>query len=274
MPATPHTDDAARAIPRRLFFYNAGFLRQPTLRRILTLAGHELRVGLPGPQDGVVVWGRSPFAARGEAVARCYGVPLVRVEDAFLRSVRPGRLGEAPLGLMLGRGVHFDPSQPSDLEQLLATHPLDNSNLLLRARDGIGRIQAANLSKYNNFDPKCATPQPGYVLVIDQTQGDASIRHSGAAATTFREMLVFAQEENPGARIVIKTHPETLAGLRPGHYGPEHAQGRITLLTDAVSPWRLLESAVAVYTVSSQLGFEAILAGHRPRVFGQPFYAG
>ena len=36
----------------------------------------------------------------------------------------------------------------------------------------------------------------------------------------------------------------------------------------------LMEGAVAVYTVSSQLGFEAILAGHRPQVFGQPFYAG
>ena len=31
---------------------------------------------------------------------------------------------------------------------------------------------------------------------------------------------------------------------------------------------------MAVYTVSSQMGFEAILAGHRPHVFGQPFYAG
>ena len=41
-----------------------------------------------------------------------------------------------------------------------------------------------------------------------------------------------------------------------------------------MSPWPLLEGAIAVYTVSSQLGFEAILAGHRPRVFGQPFYAG
>ncbi|MDZ7907264.1 MAG: capsular polysaccharide biosynthesis protein, partial [Gemmobacter sp.] len=36
----------------------------------------------------------------------------------------------------------------------------------------------------------------------------------------------------------------------------------------------MLEGAVAVYTVSSQLGFEAICAGHRPHVFGQPFYAG
>ncbi len=31
---------------------------------------------------------------------------------------------------------------------------------------------------------------------------------------------------------------------------------------------------MGVYTVSSQLGFEAIFAGHKPRVFGQPFYAG
>ncbi len=46
------------------------------------------------------------------------------------------------------------------------------------------------------------------------------------------------------------------------------------LLTDPVAPQALLEGAIAVYTVSSQLGFEAILAGHRPHVFGQPFYAG
>ncbi|NUB43931.1 capsular polysaccharide biosynthesis protein [Fertoebacter nigrum] len=244
------------------------------MRRILTLAGHELRLGLPGPQDGVVVWGRSPYAARGEAVAARRSVPLLRLEDAFLRSVRPGRQGEPPLGLMLGQGVHFDASEPSALEALLASHPLDDSHLLQRARDGIGRLQALDLSKYNAFGQQHALPQPGYVLVVDQTRGDASIHHSGASASTFREMLVFAQEEHPGRAVVIKTHPETLAGLRPGHYGPADAQGRVRLLADPVSPWRLLEGAVAVYTVSSQLGFEAVLAGHRPRVFGQPFYSG
>ena len=41
-----------------------------------------------------------------------------------------------------------------------------------------------------------------------------------------------------------------------------------------ISPWRLLGNAHAVYAVSSQLGYEAVLAGHRPRLFGQPFYAG
>ncbi|OZA13262.1 MAG: beta-3-deoxy-D-manno-oct-2-ulosonic acid transferase, partial [Rhodobacterales bacterium 17-64-5] len=134
---------AAGISPRRLFYYNAGFLRQSHLRRMLALAGYELRLGLPGPEDGVIVWGRSPYAWRGEAIAARYNVPVVRIEDAFLRSIRPGRLGDAPLGLLIdGRGVHFDSAAPSTLETILAKHSLDDSNLLTRARDGIARIRA------------------------------------------------------------------------------------------------------------------------------------
>ena len=49
---------------------------------------------------------------------------MVRIEDAFLRSLHPGRTGEPPLGLLIDtRGVHFDPAQPSDLELLLAREP-------------------------------------------------------------------------------------------------------------------------------------------------------
>lgn len=46
---------SAGDLPRRLYVYSAGFLRDRRLRRILTLAGHELRLGLPGPGDGVAV---------------------------------------------------------------------------------------------------------------------------------------------------------------------------------------------------------------------------
>ncbi|WP_413870339.1 capsular polysaccharide biosynthesis protein [Albidovulum sp.] len=270
-------DAAAGAEARRLFVFSGGFLTQPRIRRILTLSGYDVHLGKPaGPEDRIGVWGRSPTAPRGEAVGGWTGAPVVRVEDAFLRSVRPGRDGGAPpLGLLIDDlGVHFDSSKASRLERILAADPLDDGAILARARDGIERLKAAHLSKYNAFDPGLAVPEPGYVLVIDQTQGDSSIEWGGASASTFREMLVFAQEEHPGARIVIKTHPETVAGRRPGHYGEGHAHGRISLLDAPVSPWKLMEGAVGVYTVSSQMGFEAILAGHRPRVFGQPFYAG
>lgn len=278
MVASPSDRKAAgRDSPaRRLFVYNGGFLTQRRLRRILTLSGFRPCLGRPGPEDWVGVWGQSPTARRGIAVARATGARVLRVEDAFLRSVLPGRTGgQPPLGVFLdGSGVHFDPASPSELELLLAGAALDDTALLNRARDAMARIRALHLSKYNAFDPEAEVPAPGYVLVIDQTAGDASVRASGATPATFREMLAFAQIENPGARILIKTHPETAAGHRGGHFDPGHASGPVAFFDRPVSPWKLLEGAVAVYTVSSQLGFEAILAGHKPRVFGQPFYAG
>ncbi len=271
----PDDPDAGDLTPRRLHVYNGGFFVRPRIQRILALAGYEVTLGAPGADGFVGVWGTSPTSGRGEAVAAITGAGVIRVEDAFLRSVRPGRAGDPPLGLLIDpKGVHFDPSTPSYIEHLLATDPLDDFALLERARAAIERLKASDLSKYNIHDPSLPVPDPGYALVIDQTEGDASVTASGANAATFAEMLAFAEIENPGARILIKSHPETVEGFRPGHFHAGQAKGRVSLLSDPVSPHRLLEGAVAVYTVSSQMGFEAILAGHRPRVFGQPFYAG
>lgn len=262
--------------PRQnLYVYNGGFLTQGRVRRILDLAGFDIRLGAPREGDLVGVWGQSPTAPRGEAVAERRDASVVRVEDAFLRSIGLGRDGHPPIGLNIDRrGVHFDPGAPSDLETLLTEAPLDDTALLNRAKAGIAALKAAHLSKYNGFDPSLEVPAPGYVLVIDQTRKDASVRASGADSNTFREMLFYAMTEHPGTRIVIKTHPETAASHRQGYFSPEDATRQISLCDGPLSPWALLEGAIAVYTVSSQLGFEAILAGHRPVVFGQPFYMG
>ncbi|MDG1280021.1 MAG: capsular polysaccharide biosynthesis protein, partial [Pseudorhodobacter sp.] len=264
---------AAGVLPRRLCFYTGGFWREKRLRRILSLAGHELSLGWPGKGDGVVVWGQSPYAHRGAWVAAKTGAALIRVEDAFLRSVRPGRMGEPPLGLIIDPiGLHFDASRPSLLETVLNTQDFTKSNINAGASAGIARLRVSDISKYNMHDQSSSLPAPGYVLVIDQTKGDASL--PPAAEALFKRMLAAARSEHPGARIVIKTHPETTLGLRPGHFGPSDLQAPDQMLTTPLSPWRLVEGASAVYTVSSQLGMEAVFAGKTPRVFGQPFYAG
>lgn len=239
-----------------------------------------MSLGRPSGDDWVGVWGAAPSAERGLAVAEGRDTPVLRVEDAFLRSLHPGRVErEPPLGLVLDKtGLHFDASQPSDLERLLINDPLDDSALLNSARDLMGRIQRSRLSKYSAYDPELTVPEPGYVLVIDQVEGDASVLASvpGAdmARARFAEMLYYAQTEHPAARILIRSHPETHAGKRQGHYTQDQAQGRISFVDGAYAPMDLLEGAIAVYTLSSHMGFEAILAGHKPRVFGTPFYAG
>lgn len=260
---------------RKLFYYNGGFLRQKRVRRILSMAGYELTLGLPDRGDMVAVWGQSPNQYRGQWIVKKRKAGLLRVEDAFLRSVQPGRAGDPPLGLILDRsGCHFDASYPCDLENILRHDPLKDTDLLCRAEQAIMRIRDNHISKYNAFETTQSPPAPGYVLVIDQTFGDAALRASGAGKAEFKAMLAAARREHPDANIIIKSHAETILGHRRGYFSAADATDTIRLLATPISPWQLFDGAIAVYTISSQMGFEAILAGHTPHVFGQPFYAG
>lgn len=253
-----------------------GFWRAPRIRRILELAGWDVRAGRPGPDGHVAVWGASPAAWRGRAMAARTGARLVTVEDAFLRSVVPGRAPghlarRGPIGLLIDdRGLHFDPARPSIIERLVCDGATTGHER--RARQGIARLRAADLSKYNTHRPGLRPPEQGYVLVIDQVRGDASLM--GAGGDRFRAMLAAARAEHPGCRVVVRTHPETGAGLRPGHLTAADLRPGEVMADVEISPWAMLAGARAVYAVSSQMGYESILAGHRPRLFGQPFYAG
>ena len=86
--------DKAAGIFRRLFVFNGGFFTRPRIRRILTLAGWSPVPGVPGTGDTIGLWGASPTSCRGEAMARRTGAAVLRVEDAFLRSILPGRAAQ------------------------------------------------------------------------------------------------------------------------------------------------------------------------------------
>lgn len=262
----------AGAVPRRLRVYTLGFARAVRVRRILALAGWPVGTGWPGRDEAVGVWGRRPAARRGQWVATRTGVPLVTVEDGFLRSVLPGATGEPPLSLVIDDvGIYHDASAPSRLERLLEEGDL--AGLRARAEAGIAALRAAGLSKYN---PPPADPAPeipeGHVLVVDQTAGDASIAGAGAGPETFAAMLAAARAEHPGAPLVVKSHPDVALGLKRGHFCQADLRPGEIWLDASVSPWPLLDRARAVYTVSSQLGYEAVLASRPVRCFGMAFY--
>jgi capsular polysaccharide export protein len=113
-------------------------------------------------------------------------------------------------------------------------------------------------------------------LVIDQTFGDASVELGQADATSFSRMITVALARHPSCKLLVKIHPEVMAGLKKGYINTVdiNNQGRIDLLTANVHPARLIEQADAVYTVTSQIGFEALLWGRVVYTFGMPFYAG
>lgn len=256
---------------------HTGCLRHPTLPDLLRaawpgvrlLAGWQLRFA-PGCHR-LVVWGRKPSARRGERLAARRNLPLWRLEDGFLRSLAPG--SEPPLGLVLDdEGIYYDASQSSRLECLIARH--HSSAEQQRAQALIALWRQQRVSKYNAA-PEVPVPTHPYVLVVDQTAGDLSIRLGGATAASFQAMLAAALERHPQATVLVKIHPEVALGRKRGHFAAAQlCHPRIQLEASGGHPTALLEQAQAVYVVTSQLGFEALLWGRPVHCFGMPFYAG
>lgn len=260
---------------KRLFMYSIGLWFQSRPKRILRLAGWHVAPGWPRAGGSIGVWGRKQSALRGIRIARKKGLPLVTIEDAFLRSVRTGREGAAGLGIVADRkGISFDTGGQSDLFDLIAQADHFDEDLMAEAGVELAKMRCRRLSKYNAFDDDLSGLPEKFVLVIDQASKDASITLGGAADGDFRKMLDAARRENPDKTVLIKAHPETIAGKRVGFLSAEAASENMVYWSRRTNPWELFDRAEAVYCVTSQSGLEAIFAGHRPVVFGRPFYAG
>ncbi|WP_114708235.1 capsular polysaccharide biosynthesis protein [Vibrio cholerae] len=225
----------------------------------------------------VIGWGFKSTAKRAQDYAAAHNLPYVALEDGFLRSIGLGVAGAQPLSLVVDEvGIYYDARQPSRLEQLI----IENSELVCdameRSRRCISAIRDYRLSKYNQnrSDPQLRAAAPK-VLVIDQTQGDASVVGAMADQNTFVQMLRSAVEAHPDDTIWVKVHPDVVYGKKKGFLYPlpfEHPN--VKLYAESVNPWDFLETTTHVYTVSSLMGFEALMAGAQVHCFGVPFYSG
>ncbi len=63
------------------------------------------------------------------------------------------------------------------------------------------------------------------------------------------------------AEIWVKVHPDVLEGKKTGYFADLRATQRVRLIAENVSPQSLLRHVSRVYVVTSQYGFEALLAG-------------
>ena len=252
-----------------------GLLAIPNLKAFLP--DHAPRL-LPGPDVRAVLgWGRRPTTRAGRLWSRATGLPYIALEDGFLRSVGLGEAGAASLSLIVDDlGVYYDATRPSRLEQTLtdAAEWCDGA-MRTRAQALIDRIVAAGLSRTNVGGPlDRSILRPGCrVLVVDQTRGDASIQYGLAAPDAFATMIAAARADHPGAQLIVKRHPAVAAGLKAGCLTDADLTD-VTLIDTDVRPAELLAEVDAVYTVTSGLGFEALLRGKPVTCFGAPFYAG
>lgn len=261
--------------PRCLGVLTRGLQQIATLPALLD--DFELLIARhPDPQDldGVLAWGRKPSASVAAAWAARHNLPIWRAEDGFLRSVGLGD-HSPPLSLVLDDlGIYYDALVQSRLEAMVA----EPHGIAQRTRAGALRDawRAGRLSKYNHAREAAPPAEETFILAVDQTFGDASIAYGLANAASFSRMLEAALDEHPGLPVVLKVHPDVIAGRKRGHFdslSPGQAS-RVLLLASDAHPPSLIEPARAVYTVTSQMGFEALIWGKPVRTFGMPFYAG
>jgi capsular polysaccharide export protein len=226
--------------------------------------------------SAVAVWASRAPTGLAEAAER-HGIPLIRVEDGFVRSVGLGSDFMPPASLVLdSRGMHFDPSVSSDLERLLLEAEFDAA-LVERARRLIARLVTGGVTKYNLGKAVLSVVWPENrqrILVPGQVEDDLSVRLGGEGIDGNLDLLGRIRAANPGAFIVYKPHPDVEAGHRKGRIPDEAARKYADLVIREVSTAALLAEIDELHTLTSLAGFEALLRRRRVVVYGRPFYAG
>lgn len=250
-------------------------LASPGRRPDMAAPRHDPKPAEIARYDRVVAWAsRAP-----ENLARACreaGIPLMRMEDGFIRSIGLGvALRPGASHVIDATGIYYDATAPSDLERLLeeGNFPAD---VLERARRLRAAVVEARLSKYNVGGTALpAMPRSGkVVLVAGQVENDASVRLCAATVTRNADLLKLARERHPGAVIAFKPHPDVEAGLRPGWVAPDEVSAHADVVLRDVSAADAIEACDHVETISSLIGFEALLRGRSVTTHGVPFYAG
>lgn len=257
------------------FTFSRALSRLPYLSAFL---GGQVSLQARGRGAAVVGWGHKPTADKARLYAAQHNLPYIALEDGFLRSLDLGCQDASPLSLVVDHvGIYYDVEEPSDLENLLNSSGWETPELLDSARCAMRDIIRHKLSKYNHA-PDASEDMWGEVsprvLVLDQTEGDASIALGGANQGSFLTMLDAALAAYPPQSIWVKTHPDVLCGKKRGYLTEYALSSGVQVIKADYAPLSLLAGADVVYTVTSQMGFEALMLGKKVHCFGMPFYAG
>lgn len=250
------------------------FFNFPSCRLKFAADTAELENTVFPPDARILAWGSGKQAFTGFAARR--NLPLLRMEDGFIRSVGLGSNLVPPLSLVIDdTGIYFNAETPSRLEHILQNqtfgeHDFQTASLLQQT------LTENNISKYNVGSRTFSPPQTGktVILVPGQVEDDASIRHGSPEIRRNLDLLRTVRERNPDAYIIYKPHPDVVSGNRTGGINAEDAARYADQTAPETDILTCLQYADEVHTMTSLTGFEALLRGKKVVCYGLPFYAG
>jgi capsular polysaccharide export protein len=250
---------------RQLVFINP-FLKREYLKMALKKRMNN--------KSKIYIWGKKAFP-EVEQYAQDHDIALFRVEDGFIRSVGLGSDLTQPYSLVVdSRGIYFDPTSESDLEHILQTHIFSEVEIG-RAKDIRNYLIEKKISKYNLYsNVELNFPNDKKIIIVPgQVEDDASIFY-GANGMTNLKLLQQTRENRPDAYIVYKPHPDVLVGNRIGAINESDALRYCDRVVTEVGIDSVLAHADEVHTMTSLVGFEALIRDIKVVTYGVPFYAG
>jgi capsular polysaccharide export protein len=268
--------DANREISGGIGF---AFWKQDNVAPLLWSGTGPFRFWRNIPEDldrrPIAIW-RSKTSSRAISALAKRDVPLVEVEDGFLRSQGLGADCVPPLSIIVDKlGAYFDPGRPSELEHLLQDGQFDG-HLIHRARRLRQMIVEAGLGKYERGETRLerAGGSRRHILVPGQVEDDRSVQSGGCGLVSNLELLTRVRRQAPDAWILYKPHPDVLAGHRRGEIADPVARQLADQVVSGLPISSLLAMVDEVHVNTSLAGFEALMRGKPVTTYGVPFYAG
>jgi len=217
-----------------------------------------------------------------DKLADIFNKKKLYIEDGFIRSINLGLSGEPTLSVISDDiSLYYDSTIETSFQKFL------NSDFTLTNEQSsdvdlaIKLILNNKISKYNNTSIdrfEISEKNSKKILLVDQRYGDYSVIKGGADESSFRAMLNYAIVNYPDYEIIIKKHPDSKFDGQESYLSSDliasFKNSNIKVLTDEINPYTLFEEVKKVFVVTSQMGFEALLAGKEVHCFGVPFYCG
>ncbi len=147
------------------------------------------------PISAVAGWGHKSTAQQAMQYADAKHLPYLSLEDGFIRSIGLGPDTPSQAMIIDDIGIYYDATMPSRFERLAVQRMTEAK--LQRAQALIAQWRAARVSKYNHLRKYGRVLPNDYVLVADQTRGDASVIWGQADRQSFSKMLEAAQHDYP-----------------------------------------------------------------------------
>lgn len=250
------------------------FFRLPACR--LHFIGSPEQLGRAKLPQGarILAWGNGKEAIL--QTAKQLNLPVLRMEDGFVRSVGLGSNLVPPLSLVADDlGIYFNAQTPSRLEHMLQNQDFDQSDIQAAAKLA-NELTAHNISKYNVGQRGFTKPETDQtvILVPGQVEDDASVRFGSPQINRNLDLLKTVRERNPDAYIIYKPHPDVVSGNRIGQVSAADCARYADQTAAEADIADCLFHADEVHTMTSLTGFEALLRGKTVYCYGLPFYAG